>query len=207
MKPILLIERLHLTYLGLLPALATFAIVWTYGASLMWLLFIGGIAAVSVYLAFIASYIPPPKSVKSGLFLLLDGPTFVLLSLFNGGAVLAFAVESFLVDGTAVWLAILALSLTSSLPTPGQRGGSVIIMLIALLATFFLCWSYISDQLWGDILKLFWLTAGVLEGVVARFVLLEKERVYRQTDFSMMYIIIFLFIWLFALFSANIFRG
>ena len=50
------------------------------------------------------------------------GPAWVVLSLLAKRVELpAFAVEGFLVDGTAVWIATLVLALRAPLPTRGQR--------------------------------------------------------------------------------------
>ena len=45
-----LVGRAHLLYLGLLPSLATFALLRTYGCPARFMLFIAGVAAVGIYL-------------------------------------------------------------------------------------------------------------------------------------------------------------
>ena len=46
----------HLVYLGILPALATFSLLFSYGHDAPLLLFLGGTVAVGVYLAVIMTY-------------------------------------------------------------------------------------------------------------------------------------------------------
>jgi hypothetical protein len=74
------VENLHLVYLGLLPALATFSILVVYGRLAPLLLFVGGIVAVSVYLAVVIGYTRPANSLGVALFTLLDGPLWAVLS-------------------------------------------------------------------------------------------------------------------------------
>ena len=100
--------RIYLIYLGLLPALATFAVIWAYGYRWMFLLFLVGVAAVGVYLATVMSYTPIPKSLPWLLLALLDGPIFVLISLRNNFHPLAFAVEGYHIVGLLfLWLVAL----------------------------------------------------------------------------------------------------
>ncbi len=56
----------HLIYLGLLPAAATFGLLYKYGHPVPLLLFIGGTAAVGVYLAVVFYFTPMPRSVAVG---------------------------------------------------------------------------------------------------------------------------------------------
>ena len=67
--------RVYLSYLGILPALATFAILWRFGHPHPFLVFLGGVVAVSVYLAAIYSYTQLPKQLLPALMMLLDGPS------------------------------------------------------------------------------------------------------------------------------------
>src|SRR3982750_3227651 len=78
-----IIGHIHLVYLGLLPALATFSLLFSYGHPAPLALFLGGTAAVSVYLAVTFYYAPRPASPALGLLILLDGPLWVLLSLLS----------------------------------------------------------------------------------------------------------------------------
>jgi hypothetical protein len=100
------VENVHLVYLGLLPALATFSLLLVYGHSAPLLLFFGGVVAVSVYLAVVISYTRPANSLGVALFTLLDEPFWAVLSYAAGGVLFSFAIDAFLIDGVAVWLAI-----------------------------------------------------------------------------------------------------
>ncbi|MCA9999520.1 MAG: hypothetical protein KDE56_27340, partial [Anaerolineales bacterium] len=137
------LDKVHLTYLGILPALATFTLINQDEYPTMWLIFLGGTAALGVYLAATYSYLPIPTTWLWAMFLILDGPFFVLLSLGFREFNLNFAIKGFLVEGTAIWLAIAYLALTSFLPTSSQRFWSVVFMVAALLAIYALLWPYL----------------------------------------------------------------
>lgn len=199
-------DKLHLAYLGILPALATFTLINQGEYSAIWLIFLGGIGAVSVYLVATYSYLPAPKNWLWTAFLILDGPFFVLLSLNFKEFNLDFAIEGFLVEGTAVWLAIAYLALTSNLPSPGQRFWSVVLMGIAIGATCSLIWPYLQGELWGEWRKLFWLGLGVVEATAIRFTRFRTNEPLRDGDGAMVYILVFLALWLAALFAGNILR-
>ncbi|MEJ2751020.1 MAG: hypothetical protein P8183_24395, partial [Anaerolineae bacterium] len=167
------IGRLHLIYLGLLPSLATFALLRVYGFAYPFVLFIVGTAATAVYLAATYSYTRLPQSLGANLFVLLDGPLFALAG-WGGqtGSPWGFAIEGFLVDGTAVWLAILGLSIVSTLPTPGQRAASIGIMVAVLGVTAVVFWPYLRDNLWGHWFRTGALVAGIGEGLFVWYRLL-----------------------------------
>lgn len=198
-RAVRLLGNLYLVYLGLLPCLATLAIIAANDLSSGMLIFFGGIVAVSVYLAAIYSYTPLPKSLPWLLFLLLDGPLWVLASFVQGGEPLSAAIEGYLIDGTAVWVGILWLALQSPLPTRGQRIASVGFMLIAIASTYFLFAPYFANVLWGNWIKLILLSMGILQATTIRFYRLKKDQVLRNGDGNILYIVGLLFAWIFAL--------
>ena len=55
------VDYAHLVYLGVLPSLATFSLLYAYGHPAPLLLFLAGTAAVGVYLAAVYSYTPRPR--------------------------------------------------------------------------------------------------------------------------------------------------
>lgn len=195
------VERLHVLYLGGLPALATFAVLRVYGYPAMFLLFAVGVAAVGLYLAAAYHYTRPPASLWGNLIVLLDGPICVAASGFRAaGMPFSFAIEGFLVDGLAVALAILALVFVSPLPTRGQRVASIGIMaaVVAVLATLFA--PYIRDVLWGDGLALAWLGFGIVEGSAVRMRLLHRAgRARPSDDGSILYIALLTLAWVVAM--------
>lgn len=109
--------RFYLLYLGLLPVVATFAVQSAHSTRFPMLVFLGGVGAVGVYLAATYSYTRLPARLLPLLLMLLDGPLFVLVALRNDFHPLAFAIEGYLIDGTAIWVAILILAGISPLPT------------------------------------------------------------------------------------------
>jgi hypothetical protein len=200
------VGQAHLIYLGLLPSLATFALLYTYGHPAPLLLFLGGTVAVGVYLAVIISYTPLPSSTALSLFVMLDGPAWVLLSLLSKKVTLpVFAVEGFLVEGAAIWVSTLVLALRSYKPTRGQRVASVALMLVALAATASLVWPYVRDVLWGEWLSLVWLGLGVVEALVVNYKLLERDAVVRDSDSSAVYIAVLVMVWVGSL-LGNVFH-
>jgi len=205
-KLVTYVNRVHLIYLGLLPSLATLAVLRIYGHPQPFLLFVCGVAAVSVYLAVIYSYARLPETLPLSLLVLLDGPLFALVSWASGqGAWPLFAVEGFLVDGIAVWLAILGLSLVSPEPTPEQRVATVGIMLAALGITLSLFWPYVRDVLWGQWFQVSWLAGGVAEGIFVWGRLLNAQALARKDeDAAGLYIAILVMVWVGCMIAGNV---
>jgi hypothetical protein len=197
----------HLIYLGLLPALATFSLLYAYGHPAPLLLFLAGTAAVGVYLAVTYSYTPRPRTLGLALLVLLDGPAWAALSLLLKDArPLAFAVEGFLVDGTATWVSILVLAARSSLPTRGERAVSIAIMLAALAATYSLAWPYCREALtgeWGGASACL-LALGAAQGALTRYRLFERERVVRDESGSAAYLVTLVLAWVASLILGNV---
>jgi hypothetical protein len=195
----------HTVYLGLLPALATFSLLYLYGHPAPLLLFIGGTAAVAVYLAVVSSYTPMPTSLGWALLVLLDGPLWALLSLLSKKITpFAFAIEGFLVDGTAIWIAILILALRSQLPTKEQRVASVLFMLAALGATASLVWPYCREAFSEQWLSAGLLVAGVIESTIVRFKVLKEDKVLRGADATTTYLIVLLLAWVASMILGNV---
>jgi len=192
-----IVGRIHLIYLGLLPSVATYAVLRMYGYALPFLLFLVGVAAVGVYLAATYSYAYLPKSLWMHLVVLLDGPLFALVGWrARSTTPLAFAIDSYLIDGTAVWLAVLFLAMVSFKPTRGQRIASIAIMVLILGMVGSLFWPYVRSVLWGRWLALASLAAGLIEGTVIRVRTLDREAIARpESDFSTLYIALLVMVW------------
>jgi hypothetical protein len=196
----------HLVYLGLLPPLATFSLLFRYGHLAPLALLLGGTVAVSVYLAVTFYYTPLPASPGWGLLILLDGPVWVLLSLLSKQInPLGFAVEGFLVDGPAIWFSILVLSTRSDLPTRRERTASIAFMLAALAATASLVWPYLRDVLWRHWASMALLGAGLIESTIVRFRGLRGLKVARQDDNrAAVYIVVMLLVWVASMILGNV---
>lgn len=207
-RPAGLIGRAHLVYLGLLPSFATFALLYEYGypGPLLMFLFLGGTVAVAVYLAVVISYTEMPRSAPLSLLFMLDGPAWAAASLWSREFTLpVFAVEGFLVDGTAVWLSTLALALRSDRPTRGQRVATVALMLVALLATASLVWPYLRGELWGEWRSLTLLGLGAAEAFIVNYKLLERDEVVRDDGFVTVYVAVLVMVWVGSL-AGNAFH-
>jgi hypothetical protein len=192
--------RFYLVYLGLLPALATLAVLWAYGYPWFFCLFLGGVAGVGVYLATVMSYTPIPQSLPWLLLALLDGPLFVLISLRNNFHPLAFAVEGFIIEGAAIWISILVLAFVSPLPTRGQRAASIAIMaaILGLMGSLF--GPYWQEYLWGQWQRIFWLLAGVVQATWLNYGRFQRAEVLREeSDGGILFIVGLLFLWLAAM--------
>jgi hypothetical protein len=201
------VDHVHLVYLGLLPVLATFSLLYAYGFPVWLLLFVAGTAAVGVYLAVTYSYTPRPRTLAAGLLQTLDGPAWALLSFFLKGAhPLAFAVEGFLVDGTAIWVSALVLAARSPLPTREERRNSIAFMLASLGASLWLAWPYLRDTArgaWGGA-SLFLLGLGAAQGAFTRYKLLSDERIQRPGEGAGAYIVVFIIAWVAAMILGNV---
>ena len=205
------IGQIHLIYLGCLPALATFVILTTYGYFSPALLFVGGIIVVSVYLAVIASYTTSSaRSIGLALLILLDGPVIAAVSqsaaIAQSGTLstFAFAIDAFLIDGLAIWSAIVWLAATTDRPTSGQRTATIVLTIIAISIVLSVCWPYLQANIFGHPLRAVWLVIGIGEAILARYYLLEADEVQQDEVTSAGYIIIFLLIWLVAMIVGNI---
>lgn len=198
--------RIYLIYLGLLPALATLAAFDYLPAPInqvfMFLIFLGGVGGVGVYLAAVASYISLPQSWLALLLMLVDGPLFIVLAMWrNARATLAgFIIEAFLVDGLALFLAILILALRSPLPTRGERIGSVWLMLTAVSVLLFLFRGYWQTAVWGNWPHVAWLLVGILQGMAANYLLFGRGEIRHDEDFRILYIALLVMVWVAALF-------
>jgi hypothetical protein len=204
-----LFSRLYLIYLGLLPALATFAVLWAYGYPWLFCLFLGGVAGVGVYLATVMSYTPIPQSLPWLLLALLDGPFFALISLRNDFHPLAFAVEGFVIDGGAIWISILFLAFVSPLPTRSQRMASILIMAVILVLMGSLFWPYWQEYLWGQWQRIFWLLAGIVQATWLNYGRFQRAAVLREeSDGGILFIVGLIMIWLLAMIvGANLYEA
>jgi hypothetical protein len=195
--------RIYLIYLGALPAFATFGILKAYGYPWPFILFLVGVAAVGVYLATVMSYTPVPRSLPWLLVALLDGPLFVLISLRHNFHPFAFAIEGYLIDGTAIWLSILFLASISDLPARGQRIATITIMVLVLGMITSLFWPYFQDFLWGNWMRIFWLLCGICQATWLNFGRFKREEALRQeSDGGILFIVGLLFLWLIGMFAG-----
>lgn len=199
-----ILDGIHLAYLGLLPALATLSALIAHGHPAPTLLFFGGIVVVSVYLAVVISYAYPSRSAGVALLTLLDGPIFAALSQLRGGVWVSYAVDGFLIDGVAIWLAIVWLALTTPRPTKEQRRATVALTLIAMATMLSTFWPHIRDNVLQEWDRLLWLGVGLVEAVIARHYLLRADTVVRDDDKVTMYIVTLLFAWIAAMIAGNV---
>ena len=199
-----ILQHIYLFYLGLLPAVATFAILAIYGHPAPFFVFIGGVMEVGVYLAVVANYVRVPQSVWGCLLVLLDGPGWVLMSLLRGGNPLAYPIESFLVEGLVILAVILWLSLTTPLIKGRERIMPVVFMLFAILVALSLFWPYLHDEVLTDGWKVLLLSLGAIQAVGMHFYVLKRDVMARNPDDSIGFILILLILWIIAMFAGNI---
>ena len=199
-RAVAFVDKVHLIYLALLPAWATGVTLSTYGYRFPFLIFLGGIVVGRVYLAVVVHYTRPATSLGVALLTLLDGPLWAAGAQLTGRPTVSFAVDAFLVDGIAIWIAIAWLAVTTSCPTREQRVATLILAAIAVGTVCSLFWPYLREILWGQWLGIGWLLLGIGEAVVAHHYLLEKDDVVvRDERFALPYLVIFLLVWIAAM--------
>jgi hypothetical protein len=204
-RPVSLANYAHLIYLGILPPLATFWLLYTYGFPAPLLLFIAGTVAVGTYLGATFYYTPQQNSLWMGIIVLIDGPAWALASLYSSSIVpVGFAIEGLIVDGAAIWLSILVLAMTSRLPTRSQRWGSVGYMLVALGATTWMVWPYLRAHLWGHWFSIAILCAGIAEASAIRFKQVKRDDAKRNSNAAAVYIVVLLLLWVAAVIAGNV---
>lgn len=206
------LERVYIFYLGLIPALGSFAGVILYDRSappswLVVVLLIGGVVAVGVYLAMLAAYVGFPKSPWLGLVILLDGPAQIGLSvaLREHGTIWHLFGEMLLVETAPIYAAIFALALQSDKPTRKQRIGSLVLMVLALAPVMYLVgpptWSSIHTDLPIAAVPL---VTALAAGLYANYRYVSRDEVVRSPGDGTLVIVGFLFLWLFTLgFAIN----
>ncbi|GIV95724.1 MAG: hypothetical protein KatS3mg057_0381 [Herpetosiphonaceae bacterium] len=200
-----LVGWLHLIYLGLLPSLATFGVLRTYGHPIPFLFFLGGVAAVGVYLAVTISYTRLPRSLGIALFTALDGPVLSYISLPQQAAPpFAFSIQGFLIDGVAIWLSIAVLALWSGMPTPEQRVASLVLAVVAVAVLGSAFWPYLRQYVGGNPASVRWLVIGILESFIAYHRLLKADEVVNDSNRSTIYIVALIMIWIFAMGAGTV---
>lgn len=206
LNPRAVIGYIHLVYLGLLPSLTTFGLLYKYGYPVPLFLFLGGAVAVGVYLAVVFYYTPMPRSLTDGLLILLDGPAWVVLSLLTKKAVpLGYVVEGFIVEGTAIWLSILILAAKF----PRQRLAAIGYMLLAFAVSVSLVYPYFRDNLQDQWLSVGLLGMGIVETFLARFRQLKRDEEGRDTtlrdpDKNAGFLVVLILIWVAAMIASNV---
>jgi hypothetical protein len=197
-------NQAHLIYLGLLPSVATFVLLQTYGYRAPFLLFIGGVVLTAVYLAVTYSYTRLPTSVPASLWALLDGPLFALAAPRTTVGPLSFAVNGFLIDGIAFWCAIVVLAFVASEPLPWQRVASAGLGLLALAALASLAAPYVRQAIETSGWAMVWLPVGILESTALIYPLLRAGNLERaDVDSAGVYIAVMIVLWVAAM-SAGI---
>jgi hypothetical protein len=178
----------NLLYLGLLPAAATFWVVFQYGSPGLSLLGefaravvgVTGVVAVAVELAALVTYTRFSNSVWAALLVLLDGPLLALLSASSTQGMAQVAVQAFLIDGTAVWVAIGLLSLTTDQLEGGARlipFGLSVVVLASLAALF---GPYLAHELPHTFQGMASLVGGLIWATAVNLHMLSTDKVARN---------------------------
>ena len=197
------IDKFHLVYLGILPAVATYSSLRANGTAVPALVFFGGVVAVSVYLVVVISYTRPSKSLLSALTALLDGPLWILGLYLWKGVVVSPVIDAYLIDGLAVWLSIVFLAVTTTLPTRNQRIATLAFAFVAVGAVLFAFWPHLSQHIFGDHERMIWLAAGILQAAIFRCRLLDDGTPARDGDVATKFVLVFLLIWIVAMCGGN----
>jgi hypothetical protein len=196
----------NLIYLGALPALATLAVVARHGSpelralgeTTRLLIGVAGFAAVAVQLAVLVTYTRFPASPLTALLVLVDGPVVALASCRSLSSVVDLAIRAFLTDGTAVWLAIGALSLTTPKLEASERKVPVLLMLGMLACIAGLFSPYLAHDLPWTLASVGPLVVGIAWATVVNYRVLASDEVVREggSGPAMAYLLGFALAWL-----------
>lgn len=178
----------NLVYLGLLPAAATFWVVFRHGSpgllglgeNARALIGLAGFVAVAVEAAVLVTYTRLPSSLWGALLILFDGPVIALLSASSAQGLADVAVQAFLIDGTAVWLAIGALALAAEGLDARARLFSLGLMVVVLAPLAALFRPYLAQDLPHTGRAILPLLGGVIWGTVVNYRVLDADRVARD---------------------------
>ena len=201
------LEFVYIFYLGLIPALGSFAGIALYDRAPPpnWLtvtLLVGGVVAVGVYLGMLTSYVGFPTSPWLGLVMILDGPAQIGLSvaLREQGTIWHLFGEMLLVETAPIYAAIFVLALHSDKPTRDQRIGSLVLMVLAVAPVVYLVgpptWSSIRPDLPIAAVPL---VTALAAGLYANYRYVRKDEVVRGPSDATLVIVGFLFLWIAAL--------
>ncbi len=161
--------KFHLLYLTLLPAVGSFVLFYLLQTAIHPLLFfLLGTAGIGIYGAFISSYTPITKNACKNLFMLLDGPFWMLISPYFGTSLAQAIVNDVIGEMASVLLGILGIILASSIPTPHERRNAALAVGLPFLGIVFLFLTYSVEQNFSLPQKLI-LALAVLQGASTHF--------------------------------------
>lgn len=191
------IGNIYLGYLALMPAVGTF-VLYVFLDSVInpMLFFLLGTAAVGIYLAFTGSYVVVTRSPWRNVLLILDGPLWICLSLALGGSFVTAIVNDVLVEIAGVLLGVMAVTLTSSIPSPAQRRASIIAVGLPLVGVIVVLATYAAGQglsTWQVII----LACAALQSAGVQFALGSQQKVQRDATWV---VLVGILSWLAALF-------
>lgn len=176
------IGRLYLLYLSLLPALGTFTVFFVLKTRMNpMVFFLLGTAAIGIYLAFTGSYTVLTKSAWKNALLLIDGPLWMLVSLWFGGSLAHAVVQTTIVEIGGALLSVLLVVCTSSVPSPRQRRQSLIAVGLPFLGIVAVLLTVMAEQ------HIPWsqggfLAAAIVQGAFAQYRLGLAMEVQRSSE-------------------------
>lgn len=189
------IGNIYLWYLTLLPAVGTVVLIGLLRVQVNPLLvLIVGTAAVGIYLAITGSYTSVTSSPWKNAALLLDGPVWAIVGWALGKSVGEILATDVLIEIGAMLLGLLAASITSPLPTKGQRKASIAIAVTTLAAT-----AYVITLVGQSPLFLLTAFGGIVQGAFTQYRLTQNDHVQRD---AFAYILVGIIAWIASLFAG-----
>ena len=194
------ITQIHLIYLSLLPAVATFLILGIFKIFLHpMLLLVVGTAAVGIVLAVSTSYYKASSNPWKNLIVLFDAPLWACATLFFGGSLATAITEDIIVEMFGILLGLFAVVLSSPVPTRGQRIASFFAVGLPLLGILYVIWQYAVAYIFPVQGRVWILVAAILQGTIMQFLLTWDDDVQRD---SSGYIVVGVVAWLAAMFAG-----
>jgi hypothetical protein len=179
-------EKLYFGYLLLAPLGATVMATATYAGpkdfvlGLMWL---AGAVAVSIYAAFVATYLVAPKVWWRVIVAIVDGPLFVVVAALalHGWEILDLTTWYFVAESLGIYLGIALVALRKAgdfaLPSVG-------IMVACIAIVCYACGWALLPKLVGDWRGAVLFAASIAESAAASYWTADRDRTVRGADTS-----------------------
>jgi hypothetical protein len=192
------IGRLHLYYLALLPAVGSVFLVYVLHVSVNPIpFFLFGTAGIGISIASTASYAPISDHATKNVFALLDGPLWIVIaSIVFHESLVRIVLNGVFVEMLAAFFGVLAVIVTSRVPTSAQRRNAAIAVGIPLFGTILLFLLYRAEQSFSFSQTIV-LGAAVLQGALTHFRLGSTMTLRRSPE---SFILVGIFAWLAAFF-------
>lgn len=176
------IGNIYLYYLALMPAIGSFVLFFILKTQVNpMLFFLLGTAGIGIFLAFTGSYTVITQNPLKNLLMMVDGPIWMLSSLFFGGSWAVAIVNDVLTEIAGVLLSVLFVIFTSAVPTSKERRAAFIAVGLPFAGLLLLFFTYAQEQ------QLAWqqgiaIAAAALQGAFLQYKLGITMNVQRPSE-------------------------